>query len=196
MRNQSVSSAILVLLLGCSPVASPVADSTPSACPQGAAQPVVLEEPAPRVAAPQPARVDDGLPGFDVVRLGGPLPDLPYRDFESFSDGLVNRHCTGYFPGFEGFSLSDVDIFEGCCGGGVFRLHAYVDTAASGSQAALMARLAERFGPGEVYRPSNGSEGRRVILPTFELRIIPFPKEHFVKVMFTASGDRGEFDGL
>lgn len=196
MRNQSACLVVLVLLLGCGCAAIPVAGPAADARPHDAPAPATLAPPPALVAAPPPlVSVDGGLPGFDGVRLGAPLPALKYRDFQAYADGLVDRHCTGHFASIEGLPLADVDIFEGCCGDGVLRLHAYVDTAAPGSQEALMTRLAARFGAGEVYA-WDGREARRVAHPAFELRIVPYPEQRRVKLMFTAPGAGDDFDAL
>ena len=194
MRTPSACLAVLVLSLGCGSSVSPVVD-VPAPAPAHDA-PAPVDPPPALVAAPPPlVSVERGLPGFDGVHFGAPLPKFPYRDFESYNDGLVNLHCTTQFASFEGLPLADVDLFEGCCGGGVFRLHAYVDTSAPGSQEALTTRIVARFGAGEVYA-SDGREARRVAHPAFELRIVPYPEQRRVKLMFTAPGAGDDFDAL
>lgn len=193
MRTHSACLAVLVLSLGCGPAVSPVVDAPAPA--HGTPAPVT--PPPALVAAPPPLlSVERGLPGFDGVHFGAPLPNFPYRDFESYSDGLVNLHCTTQFASFEGLPLADVDLFEGCCGDGVFRLHAYVDTGAPGSQDALTARIVARFGEGETYRAPNGAEARRIVHPAFELRVVPLPAKQQVKLLFTEPGVSRDLDDL
>lgn len=203
MRTPSACLAVLVLSLGCGPSVSPVVDvpapapahDAPAPAPAHDAPAPVAPPPA-LVAAPPPPSVERGLPGFDGVHFGAPLPKFPYRDFESYNDGLVNLHCTTQFASFEGLPLADVDLFEGCCGGGVFRLHAYVDTSAPGSQDALTARIIARFGEGELYPVWDGQMARRIVHPAFELRVVPLPAKQQVKLLFTEPGVSRDLDDL
>lgn len=195
MRTPSACLAVLVLSLGCGSSVSPVVD-VPAPAPAHDA-PAPVDPPPALVAAPPPlVSVERGLPGFDGVHFGAPLPKFPYRDFESYNDGLVNLHCTTQFASFEGLPLADVDLFEGCCGGGVFRLHAYVDTSAPGSQEALTTRIVARFGAGEVYPGKDGKPVRRIVHPAFELRVVPLTAKQQVKLLFTEPDVSRDLDDL
>ncbi|MBK7829178.1 hypothetical protein [Nannocystis sp.] len=138
-----------------------------------------------------PGRLDASM-GFAEAPIGRPRPAVHYSESTSFADGIINRHSTADFHTFAGLPIAGTDVFEGCCGGVVERVHVYFDTAAIGSNAALLARLTEMYGPGARYEAWEGRTGYRFTGKLIELRSIEYAgRDGFVKLVFTrvAEGD-------
>lgn len=175
------------------PLAPTATAGAPTECPdEFALAPAGPLAPPRATLPPASAPPRAGLPGFDLVRLGQPRPELVYTADEYFDDSVVRRSCTAHFTRFEGFPLLDVDVFD--IGGEVYRLHAYVDTRAPGSRDALLTRLAALYGADAPGTPWAGREIVRFRAASHELRAIMRIDQ--VKLAFVPLADRDSYDEL
>lgn len=196
MRNHSALVTLLLLALGC-----PAMGATTAILPAANESCPAVPEPSSAMAMPDARPVSapglDESRGFEGAPIGSPRPEIPYDAAESYNDGLTNAYCTSHFRTFEGRPIAHADVFEGCCGGAVERVHMDIDTDGGKANDALLARLTARYGEPTPYVAWPDRPGFRFSGAAFELRAILFAdaKGH-VRLVFAAVGAGDGFDRL